>query len=130
MLSPSRQIRVVDSPNVGAHLQEHPLVYLNWHALQSATLDDAVRTGVHLRRKTQGWNCQPAQNPRGPPHQRERDGSAETGDHEGLDQREADDAKTAGAQRQARNSGCSVSMSMSESWPVKRIATHFCAWPR
>jgi choline dehydrogenase len=32
---------VVESPNVGLHLQEHPMVFCNWHSRESVTLDDA-----------------------------------------------------------------------------------------
>jgi choline dehydrogenase len=32
----------VDSPNVGSHLMEHPMAFLNWHAHSTATLDDAA----------------------------------------------------------------------------------------
>ncbi|MGE5617496.1 MAG: GMC family oxidoreductase [Candidatus Woesearchaeota archaeon] len=34
---------LVDSPNVGRHLQEHPVVFCNWHSNDPATLDDATR---------------------------------------------------------------------------------------
>jgi choline dehydrogenase len=33
---------VVDSPNVGLHLQEHPLAFFNWHSNDPETLDDAA----------------------------------------------------------------------------------------
>jgi choline dehydrogenase len=32
---------LVDSPNVGQHLQEHPVVFCNWHSKDPVTLDDA-----------------------------------------------------------------------------------------
>jgi len=33
---------LVDSPNVGSHLMEHPMCFINWHAKSAATLDDAA----------------------------------------------------------------------------------------
>jgi choline dehydrogenase len=41
-----RQVGVqplVDSPNVGLHLQEHPVAFYNWHSTQPVTLDDATK---------------------------------------------------------------------------------------
>jgi choline dehydrogenase len=32
---------IVESPNVGRHLQEHPLAFLNWRSRDARTLDDA-----------------------------------------------------------------------------------------
>jgi choline dehydrogenase-like flavoprotein len=32
---------LVEAPNVGLHLQEHPLAFLNWHSRDPGTLDDA-----------------------------------------------------------------------------------------
>ncbi|HZU59406.1 MAG TPA: GMC family oxidoreductase N-terminal domain-containing protein, partial [Solirubrobacteraceae bacterium] len=32
---------LVDSPNVGRHLQEHPMAFCNWHSREPLTLDDA-----------------------------------------------------------------------------------------
>jgi choline dehydrogenase len=32
---------LVDSPNVGLHLQEHPMAFVNWHCREPVTLDDA-----------------------------------------------------------------------------------------
>ncbi len=32
----------VDSPNVGLHLQEHPMAFCNWHCREPITLDDAT----------------------------------------------------------------------------------------
>jgi choline dehydrogenase len=33
---------IVESPNVGEHLQEHPLAFINWHSRHPTTLDDAA----------------------------------------------------------------------------------------
>jgi choline dehydrogenase len=33
---------LIDSPNVGAHLQEHPMAFCNWHSQNHTTLDDAT----------------------------------------------------------------------------------------
>jgi choline dehydrogenase len=33
---------LVESPNVGLHLQEHAVAFCNWHSADSATLDDAT----------------------------------------------------------------------------------------
>jgi choline dehydrogenase len=32
---------LIDSPNVGLHLQDHPMAFFNWHSRESVTLDDA-----------------------------------------------------------------------------------------
>jgi choline dehydrogenase-like flavoprotein len=40
---------LVDAPNVGAHLQEHPLAYLNWRSRDPDTLDDAAHPRHLLR---------------------------------------------------------------------------------
>jgi len=34
---------LVDSPNVGLHLQEHPVAFCNWHSRDPMTLDDATK---------------------------------------------------------------------------------------
>src|SRR5205085_3634760 len=34
---------LVDSPNVGKHLQEHAVAFYNWHAGDALTLDDATK---------------------------------------------------------------------------------------
>jgi choline dehydrogenase len=40
---------LVESPNVGLHLQEHPVAFYNWHSRHELTLDDATKPRYLLR---------------------------------------------------------------------------------